>query len=880
MHPIDHQSNFQPDFFSSLPVELLTKIFTDVLAQEDINYKYPVSKKLAEAGSFKNLFKAVARFHAKPGNENYPLLVQVIHALFNQQVIVSKKIDSSDLNLLEKVLQKDPLRFLKEAIISRDDQALRFILQTPQLDLTVINSDNRLVGDEALLLACELGNAEAVKLLLNFGKQNSLMEDESTDLLNRGILDPSRDGNMALRIATKVEQDQTKVQQKSSRNFVAIVKLLLQDDRVRQNVQVAENEPFTNACAKGSIKILEMLKPLVNLNDQQKAISLYQAVEHKHLEVTKYLIQTIEIDPSLEGSLALRMACYHNSYDIVDYLLKEGRSDPTDANSQQADGRNAFALAIEKNSIEVLHRLLEEESIEHLLDKDGFHSYFEKVCEKKMTSLVELDKLQIERERLCEIPFSEAGLAKVNVKIAKWEKENLGNSQTLKIFLEHPFFNPQKALMVFCEYELDEHLSILLQDPRIKDHEIVEAFFQACQMGKAFSVKILLDQPFLTVAHLNQALDLIIKSEDSFAKDAILSLFLEHPLLDLQYALKAFSEYQLHKELEILLECPRIENKDIIDTFFQACKNGKHYSVGIFLHNPAVTSTHRDQALRQILGMKILPKGVENVIVNLLNDRQFAVGFEPGPLLNWAIIQGFDHLVKYLLEKKSMDPNALNHHALKIAIEKDNTCFQLLFEHPKTLLTIKELHPLIELAKQHNSFNALNLLENQVLTEKFYQACRQGAPLELIQAFLDEPGIGAKEVNLALAWMLNSKGKIDFRHDLIAQELIQTHKVDLNRHGNQLLAWAILHNFDELARVLLTKDAIDPNASNHLPMLTAIQNNNLAIINFLLEHPKLIFTEESLATFKSCAIECKNAELVEYFDSLLNYEDDKMDTEP
>ncbi|KAJ3315106.1 hypothetical protein HDV04_004247 [Boothiomyces sp. JEL0838] len=132
-------------------------------------------------------------------------------------------------------------------------------------------------------------------------------------------IDPSADGNKALKLAVKYER----------LNFIT---LLLKDSRVDPSIQ--NNKILNLACKLGLLEDVKILlqDTRVNPSDNQNACILQACINGK-AEIVNLLISH-GVDPSCQDNLPLRLAVMHNHEKVVQVLLDDHRVDPNTHSNQ------------------------------------------------------------------------------------------------------------------------------------------------------------------------------------------------------------------------------------------------------------------------------------------------------------------------------------------------------------------------------------------------------------------------------------------------------------------------------------------------------------------------------------------------------------------
>jgi len=130
------------------------------------------------------------------------------------------------------------------------------------------------------------------------------------ELLKQGW-DPSVDRNDPFFIACQYGQ-------------IEIVKLLLQDKRV--NPASHDNSAIAEACREGNIEVINLLLKDSRVDPSGNSnYGIKRASRNGHVEVVKLLLKDSRVDPTAEDNFAIRTAFDNKHWKIVELLLLDGR---------------------------------------------------------------------------------------------------------------------------------------------------------------------------------------------------------------------------------------------------------------------------------------------------------------------------------------------------------------------------------------------------------------------------------------------------------------------------------------------------------------------------------------------------------------------------
>jgi ankyrin repeat protein len=231
-------------------------------------------------------------------------------------------------------------------LLSKCNISLNSVEHDKVLAVTSLLRDRRvdptIEENKAVILACEKGNSEIVKLLLQ-GTLSSvyrsnwiLSQDLKLTLLADRRIDPYDHFNKAFVLACQ-------------NGHVEVVQILLQDKRVDPSarsswaVQVASQNGHTNIVA------LLLQDPRVNPSGNEN-YAIQAACMNGHKDIVGLLLQDARVVPPAD---AFDFACERGHNEVVEILLKDKRIDPA------AENNYAFKCASQNGHKEVMKLILQ-----------------------------------------------------------------------------------------------------------------------------------------------------------------------------------------------------------------------------------------------------------------------------------------------------------------------------------------------------------------------------------------------------------------------------------------------------------------------------------------------------------------------------------------
>ena len=157
-------------------------------------------------------------------------------------------------------------------------------------------------------------------------------------------------------------EDQRALCEASANGHVAVVDLLLRDERV--DPSAGTQTPVCDASERGHAPVVERL-----LRDPRVDPSIYfqwplvRACEHGHSAVVECLLRDERVQPSVLGQTPLSTACRKGHLSVVERLLSDERVDPG------AKSQMAVRLASARGHVAIVERLLCDERVDPRADE-------------------------------------------------------------------------------------------------------------------------------------------------------------------------------------------------------------------------------------------------------------------------------------------------------------------------------------------------------------------------------------------------------------------------------------------------------------------------------------------------------------------------------
>jgi len=197
-----------------------------------------------------------------------------------------------------------------------DDRALRWASYNGHAEVVKLLLDAganvHAEGDLALRWASYYGNVEVVKLLLDAGAD-----------VHAALRWASRNGHAE--VVKRLKQYGAKHVNESIKHLTPRSE---QELRLFVKEELTPYEKLKMGCLEGLLwmvedAVKEGIDPSVNNNQ-----SLLWACQNGYLNIVKYLLKDKRVDPTDLDSVSLRAATFYRHYDIVKLLLDDGRADP------------------------------------------------------------------------------------------------------------------------------------------------------------------------------------------------------------------------------------------------------------------------------------------------------------------------------------------------------------------------------------------------------------------------------------------------------------------------------------------------------------------------------------------------------------------------
>ena len=233
-------------------------------------------------------------------------------------------------------LESLELRFLMEAI-NGSSQQLRNLYQ----EAVFTNVANKVInvqdssGHSALHLAVQKGNIELSELIIQFGA----------------------DVNTATNANSANNEGNTPLIEASSHGYVAIVKILLENDaKVDASMKDGTHAAF-QAAKNGHLQALKLLteknQNIAHLKGEEGRTPLTMAARNGHLEIVEYLtsLPNVKVDAKDNfGNHAANFAAHHGRLVILMLLIQK---DPNVADLKGYLGRTPLSTAAESGKLDI-----------------------------------------------------------------------------------------------------------------------------------------------------------------------------------------------------------------------------------------------------------------------------------------------------------------------------------------------------------------------------------------------------------------------------------------------------------------------------------------------------------------------------------------------
>ncbi|KAJ3319301.1 N-alpha-acetyltransferase 35 NatC auxiliary subunit [Boothiomyces sp. JEL0866] len=257
------------------------------------------------------------------------------------------------------------------------------------------------------------------------------------------------------------------------------------------------------------------------------------AAQNGHLETVKLLLHDSRIDPTAKEDYAIRYAAYNGHFKIVQELLTNPNVNPASLDN------SCIQIATLNGHLDVVHLLLKDARVNPAMNNN---SVFRLACLNGHTELV---KLLLQDDRI-----DPAADDNYSIYIASRN----GHIEILQILLKDPRVNPSAsdniAICAASQFARPEILKILLNDPRVNPSAKNNfSLFIACKGGHLEIVQILLKD---------------IRIDPSFDENAALRVSCQFGHFDI---------------VETLLQDPRVDPSDKDDMACRLAYDNQHMKI-------------------------------------------------------------------------------------------------------------------------------------------------------------------------------------------------------------------------------------------------------------------------------------------------------------
>ncbi|KAJ3254074.1 hypothetical protein HK103_007535 [Boothiomyces macroporosus] len=254
------------------------------------------------------------------------------------------------------------------------------------------------------------------------------------------------------------------------------------------------------------------------------------AAQNGHLETVKLLLQDPRVDPTAKEDYAIRYAAYNGHFKIVQALLTNPNVNPASLDN------SCIQIATLNGHLDVVHLLLKDARVNPAMNNN---SVFRLACLNGHTDLV---KLLLQDDRI-----DPAADDNYSIYIAS-------RNDILEILLKDPRVNPSAseniAICAASQFARPEILKILLNDPRVNPTAKNNfSLFIACKGGHLEIVQILLKD---------------IRIDPSYDENAALRVACQFGHIDI---------------VETLLQDPRVDPSDKNDMACRLAYDNQHFKI-------------------------------------------------------------------------------------------------------------------------------------------------------------------------------------------------------------------------------------------------------------------------------------------------------------
>ncbi len=230
---------------------------------------------------------------------------------------------------------------LTYAVIGGDIAIVQLLLDCPGSAVT----------NEQLMLACQAGKTDIVKLLLKHGARvNHQNKNGQTPLIiavqngHKEIAQMLIEANADLNLATT--EQVTALHWASSKGFAEIAELLLAHGAEVNSLTTDGWTALMLACQRGHLEVAQALLDAhahIHITDADKAISLVAACGNGHLKTAQLLLaHGADVNGASNNNLTSLLFAVHGGYrELVELLLEHG----ADIHAKTADGNTALMIA-------------------------------------------------------------------------------------------------------------------------------------------------------------------------------------------------------------------------------------------------------------------------------------------------------------------------------------------------------------------------------------------------------------------------------------------------------------------------------------------------------------------------------------------------------
>jgi ankyrin repeat protein len=482
---------------------------------------------------------------------------------------------------LDRVIKDDTwMNVLGEVTATNDIDAVKLLLQKGQFVTPNRNCD------VAVFVASKYNYPDILKVLVNTGK------------VNLNLRSPIR-GQTALHVACAL-------------GHAEVVELLLETGRVEvELVDDYGRTPLMHACQCGHVGIAKLLIETgsVNLNatDEFGNTPLMHACQCGHVGIAKLLIETgsVNLNATDEfGNTPLIYACGCGHIEIAKLLIETGN---VDLNAAGDFGRTPFTCACQLGHFEMVKLLINTDNVNLNASDDELKTPLMYACEGGHAEIVKLlintddvDLDSIEDHGMSPLLYAcEAGHVEIVKLLVKDGRVDLNRFESTRT----------TPLMLACHLQNVDIVSILLNNGGLKldarDHKGTTALMHACLIGHVDAVKLLFDSGRLPQSEINAAWAAAAEDgNDDMLRAIILSGKLQVNSLDGDSLLNHACEFGAVDIVKQLIEIGDVDFNSSIchkTPLMQAAENGHLDIVKLLLEIKEVRVNDQDEYGRTAL---------------------------------------------------------------------------------------------------------------------------------------------------------------------------------------------------------------------------------------------------------------------------------------